>query len=44
VAARRHAHAQAFRERLLATLERQNELLARLVERVERGSSTPDTG
>jgi hypothetical protein len=44
VAAQRHADAQAFRERLLVTLERQNELLSRLVQRVERGSSTPDTG
>ena len=34
VAAQRHADEQAFRERLLAVLERQNELLARLVERV----------
>ena len=34
VASQRHADEQAFRERLLAALERQNELLARLVERV----------
>ena len=33
-AAQRHADEQAFRERLLAVLERQNELLARLVQRV----------
>ena len=31
--AQRHADTQAFRERLLAALERQNELLARLVAR-----------